>query len=132
MPDNVAYTPGSGATIAADEISGVLYQRVKPVIGVDGQASDVSDVNPMPVAGYGELIEAIQALRITLGSMMMMMPRLDSSQRIRSNVETGSVSVSGSITASGVTNFGTRSSDYTVQLINSTSCDNLRRNIQVT
>ena len=32
--DNVGYTPGAGATIAADEIGGVLHQRVK--IGVGG------------------------------------------------------------------------------------------------
>jgi hypothetical protein len=48
MPDNVAYTPGSGATIAADDIGGVLYQRIKPTIGEDGSAVDVSLSNPMP------------------------------------------------------------------------------------
>lgn len=30
MPDNIGYTPGSGATIAADDIGGNLHQRVKP------------------------------------------------------------------------------------------------------
>jgi hypothetical protein len=49
MPDNVGYTPGSGASIAADEIGGVLHQRIKLGIGVDGEATDVSDANPMPV-----------------------------------------------------------------------------------
>lgn len=49
MPDNVGYTPGSGATVAADEIGGVLYQRVKIGTGVDGVATDVSDTNPIPV-----------------------------------------------------------------------------------
>ena len=51
MADNVGYTPGSGATIAADDISGVLYQRVKIGIGADGVATDVSATNPMPVSG---------------------------------------------------------------------------------
>jgi hypothetical protein len=69
MADNVAYTPGAGATIAADEIAGVLYQRVKPVTGVDGVASDVSQQNPMPIAGYGELIEAIEAMRMAIQSL---------------------------------------------------------------
>ena len=50
MADNVGYTPGSGATIAADDISGVLYQRIKPVVGEDGTAIDVSSTNPMPVS----------------------------------------------------------------------------------
>jgi hypothetical protein len=49
MADNVGYTPGSGATVAADEIGGVLYQRVKPTFGADGTALDVSSANPMPV-----------------------------------------------------------------------------------
>jgi hypothetical protein len=50
MADNVGYTPGSGALVAADDISGVLYQRIKPVVGADGVAVDVSSANPMPVS----------------------------------------------------------------------------------
>jgi hypothetical protein len=49
MADNVAYTPGLGATIAADDIGGVLFQRIKPTIGEDGSAVDVSLSNPMPM-----------------------------------------------------------------------------------
>ena len=49
MADNVGYTPGVGATVAADEIAGVLHQRVKIGIGADGSATDVSAANPMPV-----------------------------------------------------------------------------------
>lgn len=49
MADNVGYTPGSGATVAADDIGGVLYQRIKPTFGADGSAIDVSSANPMPV-----------------------------------------------------------------------------------
>ncbi|MFZ4812709.1 MAG: hypothetical protein ACOYL9_15330, partial [Ilumatobacteraceae bacterium] len=53
MADNVGYTPGSGATVAADEIGGVLHQRIKLGIGDDGVAVDVSESNPMPVALVG-------------------------------------------------------------------------------
>jgi hypothetical protein len=53
MADNVGYTPGSGATVAADEIGGVLHQRVKLGIGDDGVAVDVSESNPMPVELVG-------------------------------------------------------------------------------
>jgi len=49
MADNVGYTPGTGATVAADDIGGVLHQRVKIGVGVDGSAVDVSSSNPMPV-----------------------------------------------------------------------------------
>jgi hypothetical protein len=40
MADNVAITPGTGATVAADDIGGVHYQRVKIGIGADGSATD--------------------------------------------------------------------------------------------
>lgn len=40
MADNTTYTPGSGATIAADEIGGALHQRVKVSVGADGAAAD--------------------------------------------------------------------------------------------
>lgn len=50
MADNTTITPGSGATIAADDISSVLYQRGKITLGADGvNDGDVSDSNPMPV-----------------------------------------------------------------------------------
>jgi hypothetical protein len=70
MADNVGYTPGSGATVAADDIGGVLYQRVKPVAGVDGVAVDVSDDAPLPVADkHSEslLTRILQMLMAPLG-----------------------------------------------------------------
>jgi hypothetical protein len=50
MADNVGYTPGSGAIVAADDIGGVLHQRMKLGVGGDGVAVDVSETNPMPVS----------------------------------------------------------------------------------
>lgn len=49
MADNVGYTPGTGATVAADDIGGVLFQRVKATFGTDGVATDVSASDPLPV-----------------------------------------------------------------------------------
>lgn len=54
MADNVGYTPGSGATVAADEITGVLHQRVKISVGADGEAADLdsgqaTSANSLPV-----------------------------------------------------------------------------------
>lgn len=49
MADNLGYTPGSGATVASDDIGGVQYQRVKIGVGADGVAVDVSSTDPMPV-----------------------------------------------------------------------------------
>lgn len=51
MADGVAITPGTGTTIATDEVGGLHYQRVKLTFGVDGAASDVSGANPLPVSG---------------------------------------------------------------------------------
>lgn len=57
--DNVAVTPGTGATVAADEVGGVLHQRVKVSLGADGAATDA-------VGGAGTVSAAVQ--RVTLGS----------------------------------------------------------------
>lgn len=47
IADNAGYTPGSGATIAADDIGGVLHQRVKISQGADGSGTDVSEAKPL-------------------------------------------------------------------------------------
>lgn len=62
MADNVGYTPGTGATIAADDLSGILYQRVKISEGADGSATDVSAANPMPSSVPGAVSATILSL----------------------------------------------------------------------
>lgn len=69
MSDNIGYTPGSGATVAADNIGGVLHQRVKISVGADGAADDASAENPLPVTAVAELMEAIEALRFAVASL---------------------------------------------------------------
>lgn len=49
MADNIAVTAGVGTTIAADDIGGVLHQRVKLSQGADGSATDVSSAAPLQV-----------------------------------------------------------------------------------
>lgn len=49
MADNVLITQGAGTTIAADDIGGVLHQRVKLSQGVDGVGVDVSASAPLQV-----------------------------------------------------------------------------------
>lgn len=48
MADNTTL-PGTGDVIASDDISGVKYQRVKITFGDDGEATDASAANPVPV-----------------------------------------------------------------------------------
>ena len=69
MADNVGYTPGVGATIAADDIGGVLYQRVKMIHGAEGIAHETADNNPMPIKAMGELIEVMQDISLALQSL---------------------------------------------------------------
>ena len=47
--DNIDVTPGTGATVAADLVGGVLHQRVKLSQGADGSATDVSSAAPLNV-----------------------------------------------------------------------------------
>jgi hypothetical protein len=59
MADNVQITAGTGTTVAADDVGGVLHQRVKLGLGADGTAVDA-------VAGAGAVGAGVQ--RVTLAS----------------------------------------------------------------
>jgi hypothetical protein len=117
MADNVAITAGSGTSIATDDIGGAHYQRVKPAFGVDGSAVDVSTTNPLPVAAYGELVEAIEALRMAVQALLRsgvglstMDPatgrlRVEVAQATAANLNTTATIASGTVTTvSTVTN----------------------------
>jgi hypothetical protein len=77
MADNVGYTPGTGAKVAARDVTysgeAALAQAVGLVTftGADDAkvATDISPANPMPIGAHGELIEAIEALRMAVGSL---------------------------------------------------------------
>lgn len=66
MPDYVGYTPGTGAKVAADEITVgtdlLLYQRVKLTEGPDNTANDISTTNPMPTSVPGAVSATILSL----------------------------------------------------------------------
>ena len=149
MADNVAYTPGSGATIAADDIGGVLHQRVKISVGADGTANDVSTLNPMPTESQGELVEAIEALRMAVGSLAktigFALPNTSGQPIMEVRQATaGNLNVNATGTLTGVTTVSTVSTvtnqsqiggfvavDYMPALYH-LQADNLRRNISVT
>ena len=72
MSNNIPVTPGTGAVIAADDIGGVLHQKVKLVLGNDGTSDgDVSATNPMPVAIVSGEMTTITANIGTPGSLAL-------------------------------------------------------------
>lgn len=139
MADNVGYTPGTGATVAADEIGGVLHQRVKLGIGDDGVAVDVSADNPMPVNAVGELIEAVEAMRYAIQSLTRSMGQAmpDTAGRLRVNVETGALTASLAAaqtlaTLTNQTQVGGNPAFEQIPALMRLGADSLRRNVSVT
>jgi hypothetical protein len=135
MADNVGYTPGTGALVAADDIAGVLHQRIKLGIGGIGEAVDVSAANPLPItsatplAVTGPLTDAeLRAVPLSvvdvnneesLQSMILLLTRMlnylnspqgydKSLQRQRGTVivESGTVTVSTISTVTNQANIG--------------------------
>ena len=106
MSDNVGYTPGSGAIVAADEIGGVLFQRLKLTHGPDGTAVDVSDEAPLPVLdryAAEELSRIHQILSSPQGY-----DRSIQRQRVTALVESGTITVVTTVSnVSSVSAFGT-------------------------
>ncbi len=113
MPDNVSYTPGVGATVAADEVGGALYQRIKPTVGEDGTAVDVSNANPMPIDAGNQ--STLNMLLVRIGNMLMSpLGYSKDVQRYRGTniIEGGTVTTV--TTASSLTNFGVISAERLV------------------
>jgi hypothetical protein len=119
MADNVGYTPGSGATVAADEIGGVLHQRVKIGVGTDGTATDVSDANPLPVdvgsqSGLSMLLNRIiVALAAPLGYSRDLQ-RFRNTAILESGTLTTCTTVTTCSTATNVAQLGTLAADRIV------------------
>jgi hypothetical protein len=132
MADNVGYTPGSGATVAADEISGVLHQRIKLGIGDDGVAVDVSETNPMPINAVGELTEAVEAMRMAIHSLTRSIGQStpDTVGRLRVNVETGALTTLATLT--NQTQVGGNPGFEQIPALMRLGADSLRRNVSVT
>jgi hypothetical protein len=101
MADDINVTPGSGATVATDEISSKHYQRVKLIEGADGvNDGDISAANPLPVEDT-----ALLALLLRLLNILRMPAGYDATLnrlRITALLESGSTTaVTGSLTSAG-------------------------------
>lgn len=104
MPDNVGYTPGTGATVAADEIAGALHQRMKLSIGEDGTAVDLSEANPMPTEA-----QRVEDLLVMMSRMLKVLESnavVDIAQRQRITLDaiTSGLSLSTIIAVNNVAN----------------------------
>lgn len=92
MADNVAFTPGTGATGAADDIAGVYYPRVKLSLGPDGTANDAE-------AGAGAVDTG--TMRVTLASddpavtALQIMDDWDESDRAKVNLIPSQAGITG-------------------------------------
>lgn len=96
MADNVGYTPGTGAVVAADEIDGVLFQRLKLTHGADGTAVDVSSEAPLPVLDADA--SALLARIIMVLSSPQGYDRSLQRQRVTATVESGTVTTVTTVT----------------------------------
>lgn len=151
MADNVGITPGSGAKAASREVTYSGETAQVQVVGLSTLSgsddtktvADVSTSNPLPVAGYGELIEAIEALRmavqsLTRSGMALVMP--DSAGRIPVLATSASgFSVTGTVTSNigtgtlaGLTQIGGIAAVDHIPALLHLQADNLRRNVVVT
>jgi hypothetical protein len=131
MADNVGYTPGVGATIAADDIGGILYQKVKMIHGADGIAHETADNNPLPVTATQELMQAIEAMRMAIHALtrtigLAQVNPLTGRLLVDPSGVTSPVNVTNLATIGGV------AANSQVQSFERMTADNLRRNINVT
>jgi hypothetical protein len=138
MADNVAITPGSGAIAAADDIGGVLFQRVKVSHGADGSATDTSVSDPLPIAAYGELIEAIEAMRMAVHALTRTIGLVTvdpATGRLRAEIIIASSQTLATLTTlstlSNQTQMGGFAAQDQIPALMRISADNLRRNISV-
>ncbi len=104
MADDVVL-PGDGSVIATDDVGGRQFQLVKLAYGADGEATQVSDASPMPMAASGELVEAIEAMRMAVQALTRTMGQMqpDTAARMRVALD----SISAGLTLATVSTVGT-------------------------
>lgn len=148
MADNVGYTPGSGEIIATDDIGGVQYQRVKAVWGTDGVANDINATTPLPIQVIGEMIEAMEAMRMAIQSLQrtiglaqvnpvtgrMLVDGSGVTQPVSGTVSVGTPAVtqSGTWNITNLATIGGQAANSQVPSFERMTADNLRNNIIVT
>ena len=156
MADNTALNSGTGGdVIATDELvtlnggasTGVKVQRVKVGYGADSDLTDASTANPLPVAAYGELIEAIEAMRMAVHSMTRTLGQMQPDTAARMRVAIDAISagltlatittvatvttVTSVSTLANQTNIGGYAATDQIPSLMRLGADSMRRNISV-
>ena len=155
MADNVGYTPGTGSKVATREVTysgeAANAQAVGLVTfaGADDAktATDISEANPLPVGVYGEMIEAMEALRFAVSSLNRSIgmalpnvngfPIMEARQATAANLQvTASIAATQTLTTlTTLTNqaqIGGFAANDQIPAFMHLQADNLRRNIAVT
>jgi hypothetical protein len=145
MSDNVPITPGTGERVATREVqySGETAQIQTVALATTSgandtrTATDISETNPLPVTGAGELMEAIEALRFAVQSLTRSIgmalpgaqgwPIMEVRQATGGNLSVGTVTTLTNQAQIG----GVAANDY-IPVLMRLGADNLRRNISVT
>lgn len=101
MPDNVDITPGTGATVATDEVGGRHYQRMKLTDGEEGSENAAS------VRADGTQEVSVSDLAAALYTILEALTRPISQEpgtgRMRVSLESAGVTMTGVTTVSTVT-----------------------------
>jgi hypothetical protein len=144
MADDVQITPRSGdialenisteevTTLNGSTVTAKQVQRVAPVL-ISGNATgvDVGRNNPMPTEVYGELVEAIEAMRFAVQSLTRSVGLLtvDGAGRVRMVSDSIAIA-SGNLTNQG--QLGGLSANDAIPSFLGMRADGLRANITIT
>ena len=155
MADNVGYTPGTGSKVATREVTYSGETANAQAVGLvtfagadDAKtATDISEANPLPVGVYGEMIEAMEALRFAVSSLNRSIgmalpnvngfPIMEARQATAANLQvTASIAATQTLTTlTTLTNqaqIGGFAANDQIPAFMHLQADNLRRNIAVT
>jgi len=154
MADNVGYTAGTGTQIATREVpysgdtANMQVVALATVTGPDDgkTATDVTEGTPLPVAVYGELIEAIESMRMAVNALTKTIgyalpnaqgfPIMEVRQATQSNLnvnasQTGTWNLGTLTTLTNQSQIGGFSANDQIPALMHLQADNLRRNIGV-
>jgi hypothetical protein len=134
----LGYTPGSGANVATDLDGGAHHQKALIEHLQGGVPTPASQADPVPMALYGEAIEALEAMRMAIQALTRTMGQMqpDTAARMRVAID----AMSGGLTLATISTLNTLTNQIQIGGLPATEqipslmrlgADSLRRNITV-